>query len=325
MAVVEIPRPYFFEVCTVLNFAVLFFAYPAIARMTLDTFPAVVGPFVISFVVQTLIGMGFRLAWAKRRGTLGELLAIYRTRDWIADTLRMAVFSGLWVHAYSWIKLTTPILHPRLFDQQLWNFDRAIAFGYSPSLFLLTLFSSPPMMRFIDSTYATILVPALSIVPAFFASAPERRLRIAFMNSNTLLWIGGAWLYVAVPALGPAYRFPEVWLPLASMLPRTQLLQRLLMTNYRAVQISMRARPQPINVFFGVAAFPSLHVGFQVLAFLWMRRITRWGATFFGLLALFTFIGSIVTGWHYLVDGLAGALLAWGCYTAAQRVPAIRA
>jgi membrane-associated phospholipid phosphatase len=103
----------------------------------------------------------------------------------------------------------------------------------------------------------------------------------------------------------------------------TQHLQRLLMTNYRAVQLSLGASSEPINIFFGVAAFPSLHVGFQVLAFFWMRRLSRWG-TLFGLLALFTLIGSVVTGWHYLVDGLAGALLAWAAYTAAQRVPAIR-
>ena len=121
----------------------------------------------------------------------------------------------------------------------------------------------------------------------------------------------------------PAYRFPEIWLPLAPYLKHTQQVQRLLIANYRAVQISLRAGSEPINIFFGVAAFPSLHVGFQVLAFFWMHRLTRWG-TVFALLALFTFIGSVVTGWHYVIDGVAGGLLAWACYAAAQRVPAIR-
>ncbi|HEV7428162.1 MAG TPA: phosphatase PAP2 family protein [Thermoanaerobaculia bacterium] len=322
---VQMRRLYVFEVCTALNFVTLFFAYPAIAPMMADTLPSVFVPFVIFFVVQALIGMGIRLALAKRRGTVDELLAVYRSGSWIVDTLRIGIFSGLWVHAYSWIKLTAPILNPHLFDQQLWNLDRTIAFGYSPNLFLLTLFSSPALLRVIDLTYASVLVPGFSIVPAFFASAPEHRVRIAFMNSNTLLWTAGAWLYVAVPALGPAYRFPEVWLPFAPLLTYTQVLQRLLMTNYHAVQISARAGPQPINVFFGVAAFPSLHVGFQVLSFLWMQRLTRWGGTVFGILALFTFIGSIVTGWHYAIDGIAGALLAVACYAASQRISARRA
>jgi hypothetical protein len=320
----QIERPYFFEVFTALNFIILFFAYPAAAGPMTATFLPVFGSFVICFAVQLLIGMSIRLGVAHRRGTWRELLATYRSRVWLADTARMTVFTGLCVHAYTWIKLTTPILHPRLYDQQLWNLDRALAFGYSPTVFLATLFSAPVMMRFFDATYATVLFPALSIVPAFIASIPARRVRIAFVNSNTLLWLTGAWLYVVFPALGPAYRFPEVWLPLAPMLTNSHHVQRLLIENYRAVQVSMTTATTPINVFFGVAAFPSLHVGFQALSFFWMRRLTRWGGVVFGMLALLALIGSVITGWHYLVDGIAGALLAWTCYAAVRYVPALR-
>jgi hypothetical protein len=320
----RIARPYFFEIFTVANFLLLFLVYPAIMRTTAATFPAIFLSFMICFLVQVLIGMAVRIGFAHRRGTMPDLLAIYRSRDWIADTVRLIVFSGLGGYAYSWIKLAIPILHRTLYDQQLWNIDRAIGFGYSPTVFIVTLFSSPGLVHIIDETYATVLVPAFSIIPAFFLSMPDRRVRVAFMNSNSLLWLVGAWLYVVIPALGPAYSFPEVWLPLAPMLEKTQLLQRLLMANYRAtIAISRAANAEPINLFFGVAAFPSLHVGFQVLAFLWMRRLTRWG-TLFGVLAVFTFIGSVITGWHYVVDGIAGGLLAWASYAAAQRIPAIR-
>src|SRR5207248_3280852 len=115
------------------------------------------------------------------------------------------------------------------------------------------------------------------------------------------------------------------WRALAAPAARPQQFRRLSMSNYTAVLASLRGTPRPINILFGVAAFPSLHVAFQTLAFLWMRRLTSWGGTLFGIFALFIFIGSIVTGWHYLVDGIAGALLAWGCYIAACRIPAIRA
>jgi membrane-associated phospholipid phosphatase len=320
----QIARPYFFEIFTVANFIVLFLAYPAVMRPTAATFPVVFLQYVFFFLLQVLIGMVVRLAFRYRRGTTRELLAIYGSRDWVADTVRMTIFTALWLHAYSWIKLSTPILHPGLYDQQVLDFSRALSFGYSPTIFMVTLFSSPSLLRFFDASYATILFPALSIVPSFILSMTERRVRIAFMNSNTMLWLAGAWLYVAVPTLGPAYRFPEVWLPLAPYLRHTQQVQRLLIENYRAVQTSLKTSSEPINIFFGVAAFPSLHVGFQVLAFCWMRKLTRW-STIFALLALITFIGSVVTGWHYVLDGIAGALLAWACYLAAQRVPAIRA
>lgn len=325
MKFAQIARPYFFEIFTVVNLIILFAVYPAVARPMAGTFAPAFASFLIFFLVPLLIAIFVRLALALRRGTSTELLATYRSRDWISDSIRITIFSGLSIHAYTWIKLAIPVLHPQLFDQQLWNLDRALAFGYAPTVFLTSLFSAPVLMRFFDASYITVLFPALSIVPAFIASMPERRVRIAFVNSNALLWLIGAWLYVAVPSLGPAYRFPGVWLPLGPMLKHSQDAQHMLIENYAAVRSPPGWNAKPINIFFGVAAFPSLHVGFQVLSFFWMRRLTRWGYVF-GILAFLALIGSIVTGWHYLVDGIAGGLLAWACYAAAaQRVPAIRA
>lgn len=316
---------YFFEIFTIVNFVVLLFVLRQITSMPFRALGAIAPAIAGGFLLQAMIGMAIRVAFAIRKGTVRDLLAVYRSKGWIVDTLRLAVFTGLWTHTYAWIKLMIPVLHPRLLDQQLWNLDRAICFGYSPNVFLLSLFSAPPSLRVIDWTYANVFFISLNIVAIFFASAPERRLRVAFMNSNALLWLIGAWLYVAVPSLGPAYRFPEVWLPLAPLLDRTQTFQRLLMANYKAVLASLRGAIRPINTLFGIAAFPSLHVAFQTLAFLWMRRLTKWGGIVFGVLAGFIFIGSIVTGWHYLIDGVAGAALAWACYAAARHVPAIRA
>lgn len=318
-------RLYFFEIFTIANFVVLVFALRPIQSVAVWSLGAIASSIVVGFLLQTVIGMAIRLAFATREGTVRELWEVYRSKDWIVDTLRLSIFTGLWMITYALIKLMIPLLHPRLFDQQLWNLGRAICFGYSPTLFLLTLFSAPPLLRVIDWTYANVFFASVNMAAIFFASAPERRLRVAFMNSNTLLWLIGAWLYVAVPSLGPAYRFPEVWLPLAPLLGRTQMYQRLLMTNYQAVLDSFRGVRRPINIFFGVAAFPSLHVAFQALVFLWMRRLTKWGGPVFGVFAGFIFIGSIVTGWHYFIDGVAGAALALACYAAARHIPAIRA
>src|SRR5258708_5101214 len=203
--------------------------------MPVRTLGALPVSIAVGFILQAVIGVGIRLAFAARRGNARELLATYRSRDWIIDTIRLAIFSGLWAHTYSWIKLTIPLLHPRLFDQQLWNLDSTICFGYSPNVFFLTLFSRPEALQVIDWIYAIGFLASVNVIGVFFASAPDHRVRIAFMNANALLWLVGAWLYVAVPSLGPAYRFPEVWLPMARLLERTQHFQRLLMSNYEAV------------------------------------------------------------------------------------------
>ena len=320
----HIARPYFFEIFTIANFVVLLLVLRNVTMMPFWTLGGLAISIVFGFLLQALIGISIRLAFAARRGTARDLLAAYRSKDWLLDTVRLAICSGLWVHTYGWIKLMTPILHPHLFDQELWAIDRALCFGYSPNVFLLTVFAAPRWMHIVDWTYANVFFLSLNITGVFMASAPERRLRVAFMNSNTLLWLIGAWMYVSVPSLGPAYCFPEIWLPLAPLLARTQTFQRLLLLNYEAVLASLRGTPRPINILFGVAAFPSLHVAFHTLAFFWMRRLTKWGGSLFGVFAVFIFIGSIVTGWHYLIDGLAGAALAFVCYFVSSRTPAIR-
>jgi hypothetical protein len=228
--------------------------------------------------------------------------------------MRMIVFSALSVHTYGWLKVSIPLLHPRLFDQELWNIDRAMFFGHSPNVFFLDLFQHPAALQFFDWTYANVFVASLTIASIFFLSAPERRLRVAFTDSNTMMWLTGAWLYLLVPSLGPAFRFPELWIPLQSALANTQSLQRLLMTNYQIVLRFAQGVNQPVNILFGIAAFPSLHVAFEVLVTLWMRRVWRWGGVVFGVFTLIIFLGSVVTGWHYLIDSLAGIVLAVICY-----------
>jgi membrane-associated phospholipid phosphatase len=54
--------------------------------------------------------------------------------------------------------------------------------------------------------------------------------------------------------------------------------------------------------------------------FLWMRRLWRYGGIVFGIFTLFIFIGSVVTGWHYLIDSIAGLVLAYISYVIFARI-----
>ena len=297
-------RPYFFEIFTIVNFVIIQILLWRITRAPLLTITATFLTLAPVFLVQALVGVGVRYAVVRARRS--DYRNVIRTRRWIADSIRIIVFSALSVHVYGWIKLSVPLLHPQLFDSELWNVDRAIFFGHSPNIFFLDLFSSA--LPFFDWTYANVFVASINIASAYFLSDADERLRIGFMNSNTLMWIGGAWLYMLLPSLGPAYRFPSVWLPLSAALANTQQLQRILMTNYQHVLTN-----QAVNVLLGIAAFPSLHVAFEVLVTLWMRG--RW-RLLFAVITLIIFLGSIITGWHYLIDSIAGVLLALISYLA---------
>lgn len=310
-------RPYFFEIFTIVNLAIIvvLIAHP----MVLTTIPRTFLSFIGTFGAYTLGGIAVRAIIAAVRKELPAYLRKIRTAGWISDTARLVLFGAAMVHTYFWIKLMVPLLHARLYDQELWNLDQAMFAGFSPNILFLSIFSSPRVLHAIDWSYANIFFASMTVAFVFFLSAPSRRLRVAFMTGNTYLWIIGAWLYLLIPSLGPAYRFPDVWIPLAASLDITQNFQALLMKNYRQVLLLPSGKATDVGIMFGIGAFPSLHVAFQAYAFLWMRRLWIYGQIVFGVFAFVILIGSVVTGWHYLIDGIAGIALAVACYWAGSR------
>ncbi len=304
-------RPYFFEVLTLANFALL----DAVLRhIGLSAFIFLGTSFVSVLPVlllQAAAGIVVRAVIDRRRGR--DYLRAVGTPRFLTDLARMAIMGVLWVHIYGWLKVAVPALNSRLWDQFFWNLDRALFFNLSPNVFFVQLFSHPLALRAVDWTYANVFAASLVIGGAFFLSHPDPHVRVGFFNANSTMWIAGAWLYVAFPCFDPCYRFPEIWLPLTQYLPQTQFLQRLLMTNYQNFT-HMAQRPAPISLFFGLSAFPSLHTAYVFLVFLWMRGLSRWARLLFGAFTVIIFIGSLVTGWHYLSDALAGLLLAALCY-----------
>ncbi len=307
-------RPYFFEIFAIANLIVI--ALVAHASLPIVGSPLVhVVVFTLGIGAQAAAGIGVRSVVALVRRDR-SYFAVIRDRVWIADTLRLVVFGALVIVVYGWIKLVVPIYHPRLFDPELWELDRALFFGAAPTTFFLDLFGARWFLRLIDWTYANLFFASASIAYAWVLSHPERRIRIAFANGNALLWITGGWLYMLVPSLGPALRFPEVWFAHSETLRLTQGLQAVLMRNYQNVIRAWNgaAITEPVRLVFGIGAFPSLHVAFQMYVFLWTRRIWRTGQVLFGIFAFLIFLGSMITGWHYLIDSLAGLLMAYLSY-----------
>ena len=318
-------RLYTHETIALANFLVIYAIVARANQYVITTIPSTFGSFIPTLAGYTLAGCAVRLAIAWWKGTWRTYLAQISTRGWLTDTARLILSGSLMVHTYFWIKLMMPLLHQRMFDPELWEIDRAMFFGLSPTVFFLNLFSQKPVLAFIDWAYARIFFASMTVAFAFFLSAPSRRLRAAFITGNSVMWLTGAWLYVAVPSLGPAFRFPDVWLQYANELKLTQWMQALLVRNLQRVLALGRHLPgEGPQLMFGIAAFPSLHVAFQTFAFLWMRRLWIYGQIVFGVFALIIVIGSVVTGWHYLIDGVAGVVLAALSYYAGTRIYRIR-
>jgi hypothetical protein len=309
------PRPYVFELIAVAGFLVIW----AVGRgwKVVGTLPESLYLVGGSFALEAVLGVLLRWGLAARRGQGREYLRSIGSAGWLTDTARLIVACALMLHSYSWTKLLVPVLHPRLFDQQLWDLDRTLMFGMSPTIFFLALFR--PLLPLFDWAYGNVFPASILIAFAFFLSSPQRRLRAAFVGGNNAMWIIGAWLYVLVPSLGPAYGFPDVWLEYRSVMANSHMFQVLLMKNYQAVLRMSRGANEPLVLIFGVGAFPSLHVAFQTYVFLWFRRVWLYGQIVFGIFAFFILLGSMITGWHYLIDGIAGIVLAAACYRPVAR------
>lgn len=318
------PRPYFFELFTLANFLIIYIAAGREGFTVIGTMSQNFRVSAPMFVVYVVLGAAIRTAVEARRGRWRRYLKAIANLGWVSDTLRLVFFGLLTVHTYAWIKLTVPVFHPRLFDQELWDLDRMLFFGLSPNILVLNLFSVKSVLHLIDWTYAQIFFVSMFLTFTFFLSEPSRRLRSAFMSGNSVLWISGAWLYMLIPSLGPAFRFPDVWLAHANDLRVTQHFQMLLMRNYQTV-LRLEEDPRlPVNIIFGIAAFPSLHVGFQAFVLFWMRRLWTSGQIIFAVFLFTIFLGSMITGWHYLIDGVAGIAMAAACYEVAVRAYRIR-
>ena len=306
-------RAHFFELFALANVALVAIAFRWTTQIVVPVFAFVL--FAAGLCINTLIGIGIRsaIALARRDRTYFRVI---RDREWILDTLRLVIGGALVVLAYGWIKLIVPVVHPRTFDPELWKIDQLLGLGLAPTQFVLELFRAGFFLRAIDWAYANIFFASTTVATIYFLSDPRREIRIGFANGNALLWIIGAWLYMLVPSLGPAYRFPEIWLAHARDLRLTQTMQALLMRNYQNVirLASGHAISEPVRIVFGIGAFPSLHVGFQSYTFFWMRRLWTSGEVLFGIFAFTIFLGSMITGWHYLIDGIAGLLLAYACF-----------
>ena len=304
-------RPRAYEIVIVVNLLLIHALLMRHTQSVLTTLPLTLLVAMPSLAIQGAAGVLIRLIVAYFRGNAGDYLREIRKPAWIVETLRLLLGAALVLHVYGWIKLAIPLVHPRLFDQQLWDLDRAIFFGISPNIFFLNLFSSHAALVTVDYTYAYIFAAGLSIVIAYFASTPSKRLQVAFITGHTIMWFTGVWLYMLVPSLGPAYRFPDVWLQYSQDLHITQNLQLTLWQNYANVLKIPHGGTAPANILLGIAAFPSMHVAFQMFIFLWFRRLWTWGEVLFAIFVLFIFLGALITGWHYLIDLFAGLLLAY--------------
>lgn len=310
------PGPYPFELATL---TAVLFAGAVLGsrglRMDWKGFEYIVVPALRVFPKALAAGVGLQLLYRilLRSSPITYLRQVVRL-PWLLLWLRLLLAAVLMTYGYFWFKVAVPLVNPRLWDAALWRVDRALHLGLPPSTFVPSLFAGTPLVGWIDWWYGN-WVASVFYTLVFFCAALDPLLRRQFLLSCVLLWTFGSWLYMALPALGPVYVAPAVFEEVLEEMPRARAAQAELRENYqRMLEGRLTGRLTRFKPTRGIAAMPSLHVGAHFLFFLWARRRARPLRLVFALATFFTFAGSLLTGWHYAIDGYVGILLGWLCF-----------
>jgi hypothetical protein len=263
---------------------------------------------LVLFVWAPLLHLGALVLG--RRTVRPYLKATLLSPWWTLVTLRALIALVAISFAYMWLKVSIPLLSWASWDSWLWRADAAFHLGVSPNLFLVALFeSSPGLVRAIDIWYA-LWMPTSLLGIAWFLGSADHAARVRVTTSVVLIYGLCSWLYLAMPAVGPCYVAPEVLSPVEESLPRQVATQAWLWRNYEKVKEGRRLPLRRFNPNLGVAAMPSMHVATHALIALAAFHLCRPLLVPAALGTFLTVLGSVLTGWHYALDGHAGLLLA---------------
>jgi hypothetical protein len=257
------------------------------------------------------------LAAVSRRSVRDYLAGFFRPRS-LAAWLRVCASFMAVTFAYAWLKVSIPLVNRTLWDETLWRLDRWLHFGVSPNALAVSLFGGTPLVAALDLWYAFWLTTVF-LAWSWAAAHPDLERRRQFVFGCALLSVVGPWLYLSAPALGPCFARPALFAEVADETPHAAAVQRALASNYARMIEGRDGTLRQFNPYLGVAALPSLHVGAHWFFALWCRRHARRFFPVWAIATALTFAGSLVTGWHYALDGYAGMLLAWAVFALGER------
>jgi hypothetical protein len=187
-------------------------------------------------------------------------------------------------------------------DAHLAQIDRSIGLTI-PSI--VAWASHNPIGRLASACYFPLInFMRLAILLPLLAGKARSTQR--FLRANLIAFAIGLPLFALVPAVGPWYGYP---LP-----PRPdQNASQTLLLLFRSLG------PCEFHIPAGIVCFPSFHVIWSILALqaLWVFRVLRIPATVFTALII---LSTVTTGEHYLIDLVAGAVVATAAMIVAERL-----
>ena len=325
-------RPYLVAVLvTVLSMGVAIYGSISLDRPIRDP-DGVLGP---SWVRLPLIVLAFFLAdvvpraMRARRGSgigLVEAVKQVKRQRWTRERLSLvgiglACFYVTYV-AYRNLKDQLPFMRETVADPFLHDIDRTLMLGREPSAVLHYVLGTGFSAHFLSLVYVSYLffVP-LTLAAALMWSRNVHR-GFWYVTALCLNWSLGALSYYLVPSVGPRYANRDI----VADLPETSV--STLQEYLERARLAVLADPSGTEVLHGIAGFASLHVSVVATALFFAIRAGLAPAVRVAALAylVLTGLATIYFGWHYLLDDIAGLVIAYvavaiGAWATGQGAP----
>jgi hypothetical protein len=218
---------------------------------------------------------------------------------------RVATYGGVQLTYFFFAKLL-PVANPRALDHQLYNLDLRL-FGVEPAVFLDRFVTPTTTEWFAFFYFSYFFVLALHVLPILFL-VRNGRIIGEFALGMLLLFCVGHTLYMFVPGYGPYKAMPEVFAHQLSETPWWNITKELVARSGAQKDI-----------------FPSLHTAAPtfILLFSFHRRGElpfKYTWPLVGFFACNIVIATMFLRWHYVIDVIAGLLLAVFAHTVSLRL-----
>lgn len=249
------------------------------------------------------------------------IIQILRRRTWdyincrsIVGFLIIFIIISPFASTFSSIKQAIPQIRNFSWDQKLMKIDYFLHFGNHPWELISPLLETELVIQILDIIYILWFI-ILFFICIWMAWSKRRILRLQFFICTAFIWMAlGSLLGTVFASAGPCYYSKVV---VQGFNPYQSLMDNLYKINDKvplhAIRIQQGAWDAYVNNEWlplgGISAMPSIHVAMAAVFALLGMNVNRFLGIALTIYAIIIFIGSVVLGWHYAVDGYVSSIL----------------
>jgi PAP2 superfamily len=231
----------------------------------------------------------------------------------VLPLVSFVVFLASFVH----FKMRIPDIGGFRWDDDLYALDRMIFGGMSAWEFLAPVYDMPSLVSALDKLYS-LWIPGIFVFWCWVAY--DKRLPMAlrqqYLVATVATWgLGGIVLGTLMGSVGPCFYGmihtgqPDLFAGLVQKLAAINASHTLVALPVQQQLFDAYLHPG-VDVVGGISAMPSMHNAQAAIFVLTALRINKWLALAMGLFGAVIVSGSVILGWHYASDSLAGLLIA---------------